>query len=270
MDENQSIQLNDIANELVIIHKGMIDTFLQTNNFSAILSLYIFYYYTAKWQKTNQPKCTTFYTAKGLKWDRKKVIKYKKELIKMGLIQEVIDLDAKTRKAKGWYIKVNYIFKKNTVKKIVTLSHSTDFHPTGNSHTNALSINILNALSTNKGDATKTETNDAIIKPSNPPKQPDPRYDYKSIVFPKQLDIPAFKNKLADYILYRQEIKKKITVRSVKQLINDCLSYPVDAAVEAINKAIASGWMGVHFDEKKKIVPRARPYSAPLPEKKYR
>jgi DNA-binding Lrp family transcriptional regulator len=102
------------------------------------------------------------------------------------------------------------------------------------------------------------------------PKHPDPRYDYKSIVFPKQLDIPAFKNKLAEYILYRQEIKKKVTVRSVKQLMNDCLSYPVDAAIEAINKAIANGWMGVFFDEKKKIVPRARPYSAPLPEKKYR
>lgn len=75
-----------------------------------VVALYMFYAYTAKWQKTSSIHCTTSFAAEGLMWSEPKVRKYKKILLSLGLIQEVIKR-AKERphKITGWYIKVFYI-----------------------------------------------------------------------------------------------------------------------------------------------------------------
>lgn len=78
---------NFIENEIMILTKQTLDIFLQQENPSELISLYTFYYYTAKWQKTNQPKCTTEYVSKVLHWSRTKVTKVKKQLIELGLIE---------------------------------------------------------------------------------------------------------------------------------------------------------------------------------------
>jgi len=147
-------ELNDMAKELVVIHKGLIDKLKETDNFAELLSLYIFYYYTAKWQETNQPKCSTYYTAQGLKWGVEKVRKYKRILKETGLVEDIVDIDEKTKQTKGWYIKINYIFKQNTINNI-ELSHPSGFPHSGSSQgvgksdPNALSTLKLNALSIN-------------------------------------------------------------------------------------------------------------------------
>lgn len=105
---------NFIENELIIFTKATCDTFLKNGNFSELFSLYGFYYYTAKWQKTNQPKCTTEYVAKNLHWSKDKVIKVKKQLLEFGLIEDAKHIDEQGR-VKGHYIKMNYIFKKDTL-----------------------------------------------------------------------------------------------------------------------------------------------------------
>ena len=163
---------NFIENQLIILTKQTLDIFLQQDNPSEIISLYTFYYYTAKWQGTNQPKCTTSYVANALHWGENKVRKVKKQLIDFGLIE-----DAQTRneynKITGHYVKMNYIFKKETIEKAIDKSHPHDFaqggnnnksHPHdfaqgGNDHrvddrgSNALSDNNLNALSSNNSNA---------------------------------------------------------------------------------------------------------------------
>ena len=78
---------------------------------------YTFYYYTAKWQQTNQPKCTTNYVSKGLHWDFRKVRRVKKQLIEFGLIEDARIVDSQTKRVQGYYIKMNYIFKKETLEK---------------------------------------------------------------------------------------------------------------------------------------------------------
>ena len=60
---------------------------------------------------TNQPKATTDYAAKGLKWGLDKTRKNKKYLVNLGLIQDVQDKDKQSGKVKGWYIKINYLWK---------------------------------------------------------------------------------------------------------------------------------------------------------------
>ena len=92
---------NSIENSLVILTKQTLDIFLRQKNPSELIALYTFYYYTAKWQQTNQIKCTSHYVTKGLHWCRNKVIKVKKQLLEMGLIQDVRWIDAKTKKIIG-------------------------------------------------------------------------------------------------------------------------------------------------------------------------
>ena len=80
----QYINLNDISNELLIIPKATIDTLMKLENCSECISLYIFYYKTAKWQKTNQIKANDEYVKKSLKWGIDKIRKTKKTLKEAG------------------------------------------------------------------------------------------------------------------------------------------------------------------------------------------
>jgi hypothetical protein len=163
------VEHNFIENELVILTKQTLDIFLKQENPSELIALYTFYYYTAKWQQTNQIKCTTDYVAKGLHWNRHKVIKVKKQLIEFGLIEDARIVDENTKKVLGYYVKMNYVFKKTTLEKTQCAQNP----PTGsealeasvsksdtleNEHTNALSDINLNALSScNKEESKKNK-----------------------------------------------------------------------------------------------------------------
>lgn len=158
---------NFIENSLIILTKQTLDIFLRQENPSELIALYTFYYYTAKWQQTNQIKCTSHYVAKGIRWDRHKVLRVKKQLIDFGLIEEIRRVDPETKRVVGFYIKMNYIFKKETLETqqiqeknqcahFDTVETSNNgkkplcvFPHCGFSHTNALSDKYKNALSTN-------------------------------------------------------------------------------------------------------------------------
>jgi hypothetical protein len=112
------IEQNFIENELVILSKPTIDLFLKQKNVIDCIALYTFYYYTAKWQKTNQIKCATKYAAQGLKKSDEWVRKTKNTLIELNLVDDIKTRD-ETGKIIGWYIKLNYIWKNETVKATV-------------------------------------------------------------------------------------------------------------------------------------------------------
>jgi hypothetical protein len=149
------MEQNFIENELVILTKATLDHFLHEKNPADLIALYTFYYYTAKWQKTNQPKATTNYAMKGLHWGEKRLMKVKKQLINFGLIEDIKTRDIKTGEITGWYIKVNYIFKKSTLADIKGVVNSSpgETQPVVPEGTNALNTNILNALSTDNKNA---------------------------------------------------------------------------------------------------------------------
>lgn len=141
----------DISEEPIVISKPTLDIFLKQEKPGDLIALYLFYYYTAKWQKTNQPKCTTGYVAKGLKWTEERVQRTKRVLISLELIEDLTSRNSGNR-ITGHYIKVNFIWVHEKTK---------DFHPPeipapGNSLPlemlggNALSDSSINALSDNK------------------------------------------------------------------------------------------------------------------------
>ena len=78
----EDINLMDIAEELLIVNKITIDKLFQLDNAADCIALYMLYYKTAKWQKTNQPKATDEYVRKCLKWGLAKIRKTKHVPIK--------------------------------------------------------------------------------------------------------------------------------------------------------------------------------------------
>lgn len=135
------------------------DLFLAQDDPASCIALYTFYYYTAKWQNTNQIKASISYTAKGIKWGEDKVRKYKKILIGLGLIEDVRNIDKETNKVLGWYIKLNYIWKRESHPSENTEGGQEAtlgvLPPLAKSDPNALSVNSLNASAFSKenGDA---------------------------------------------------------------------------------------------------------------------
>lgn len=161
--------VNGIENELIIITKQTFDAFLRSDFPADLIALYNFYYYTAKWQETNQPKCTTGYTAEGLKWSEAKVRRAKKELMRLGLVEDV--QQKVNGKVTGCFIKLNYILKQETIHHTNDFSqggnesnHPYDFPQGGNVHrvenlqTNALSSDNINALNADNINALSSNT----------------------------------------------------------------------------------------------------------------
>lgn len=149
---------NYIKNKLSIITQEISDALLKQKRPEEPTTLYMLYYNTANWQKTNQPKCTTYFAAKKLHWGVRKVRRAKKALISLGLIEDVRAVHPKTKKVIGYYIKLNYKFKaKNESKVSELMKLNAEFTCSKTSSavkragaadtTNALSNNNLNAYS---------------------------------------------------------------------------------------------------------------------------
>lgn len=112
----QEIKLNDISNNLLILHKATIDKLFKIENSADCIALYVFYYKTAKWQKTNVIKASDEYVKKCLKWGNEKIRKTKQTLKENGLINTV---QARTdNKISGWYIEVCYLVSEKSTQDI--------------------------------------------------------------------------------------------------------------------------------------------------------
>lgn len=145
-----------IEDQLILLTASIYEKFRQTDHPADCMALYVHYYYTAKWQKTNLTHSTTSYSAKALKWSLDRVRKTKKVLTDLGLIEDII---RKSQKGKivGHYIKIKYIFKNGTVQNLVidregnhTMENPRggETHSVENPEPNALSTSNVNALST--------------------------------------------------------------------------------------------------------------------------
>jgi len=134
----------DKNNEPISISKVTMDMLLKEKDPSAVIALYSFYYYTAKWQekivefKSDRAYATNGYVAKGLHWAIKKVIKNKQVLERLGLIKILVKCDDKTGLIKGHFIKVMFYW--CSPKPQCRLDHSVDL-----GYTNSEEALILNS-----------------------------------------------------------------------------------------------------------------------------
>lgn len=142
------IELNDIADDLLILNKITIDRLFQLENCADCIALYVFYYKTAKWQKTNTVKANDQYVKKSLKWGISKIQKTKQTLKEHGLIDIV--QRRKDGKIEGWFIKVSYLVNERKADEIKikvqninnTQNQQVENCTSGNEETNALKEKI--------------------------------------------------------------------------------------------------------------------------------
>ena len=62
-----NLQLLDIADNLLVLSKNTIENIFKLENSADCVALYLLYYKTAKWQKTDTIKANYIYVQKSLK-----------------------------------------------------------------------------------------------------------------------------------------------------------------------------------------------------------
>ncbi len=98
---------------IVISHLTLSLILNKTASPADTIALYNFYYYTAKWQRTNRVRCTTGFAATGLGISKKRVASAKKDLATLGLIEDVVT-KGPGGKIAGNYVQVNFLFTSST------------------------------------------------------------------------------------------------------------------------------------------------------------
>jgi len=136
-----------LEENLIILSAPTIQAILKEKNPADILALYAFYYYTAKWQKTNQAYASISFTKKALHLGEDRISKATKALIRLKLIERIEDRDENGRIAR-YYIKINYIWCKDTLDRYPQKPVGEDIplpeiDGTGNQEGNALSVNNI-------------------------------------------------------------------------------------------------------------------------------
>lgn len=155
MSEDSILIEGDLTNQYLAITKPTMDRIMtECENRGVkkcyVLALYNIYCYTAKWQKTNQPKCTTSYAAEATDMSESMVRKCKSILIHLGLIEDVQTTD-KANRVVGHFIKVRYyIYGPKNKSHPIKNPQGGKTHSVEKRETNSYSNNRLNACSNNK------------------------------------------------------------------------------------------------------------------------
>lgn len=228
------LEQNFIENSLIILTKQTCDLLLSQEKGSDLIALYVFYYYTAKWQGTNQPRCTTSYASDGLGWNVQRLRKAKKQLIELGLISDVKTVD-ESNKITGHYIKMNYIFKKETENNH-RVENSTGGKNDGveNQTPNALSVNNINALSDSSKNASSVNKENANNKNNK-----------KVELENKIIQVIDHLNEKANT---RYRYNSINTVKCLKALLTGKNPYTVEDCITVIDKK-CSEWIGTNFEQ---------------------
>lgn len=236
------IKLNDIADNLLILNKITIDRLFQLENCADCIALYVFYYKTAKWQKTDTVKANDQYVKKSLKWGISKIQKTKQTLKEHGLIDIV--QRRKDGKIDGWFIKVSYLVnerKTDEIKIKVQESNNTQNEQvenctSGNEETNALKEKIkclekeIEMLKDNKKERkTKKQTKS---------------YDEQIAEYTGNEEL---QNALKAFVQMRSFIKKPMTEYALKLILKklDELGNDDTTKIAIINQSITHNWQGI-------------------------
>ena len=254
------IKLNDIADDLLILNKITVDRLFQLENCADCIALYVFYYKTAKWQKTNTVKANDQYVKKSLKWGISKIQKTKQTLKEHGLIDIV--QRRKDGKIEGWFIKVSYLVNERKADEIKikvqninnTQNQQVENCTSGNEETDALKEKIkclekeIEMLKDNKKE--------------RKPKKQTKSYDEQITEYTQNEEL---QNALKAFVQMRSFIKKPMTEYALKLMLKklDELGNNDTTKIAILNQSITHNWQGI-FPLKDEYIKQEK-----QPEKKY-
>lgn len=254
------IKLNDIADDLLILNKITVDRLFKLENCADCIALYVFYYKTAKWQKTNTVKANDQYVKKSLKWGISKIQKTKQTLKEHGLIDIV--QRRKDGKIEGWFIKVSYLVNERKADEIKikvqninnTQNQQVENCTSGNEETDALKEKIkclekeIEMLKDNKKE--------------RKPKKQTKSYDEQITEYTQNEEL---QNALKAFVQMRSFIKKPMTEYALKLMLKklDELGNNDTTKIAILNQSITHNWQGI-FPLKDEYTKQEK-----QPEKKY-
>ena len=245
--DNQ-LKLNDIADELLIVNKITIDKLFNLENCTDCIALYLFYYKTAKWQKTNTIKANDTYIKKSLKWGTDRIRKTKQTLKENGLIDIVQRRE--NGKITGWFVEVSYLVsqkKTEDIKIKVEESNNTQKQQvakarSGEEETNALKEKIK--CLEKEIEILKNNNNIKERKKEEPKKKATSYDEILSGIADEEL-----KTLYLEYIKMRKLIKAPMTDRALQMLIskvNTLEPDSLDNQKELLETAIMNNWKSVY------------------------
>lgn len=245
--DNQ-LKLNDIADELLIVNKITIDKLFNLENCTDCIALYLFYYKTAKWQKTNTIKANDTYIKKSLKWGTDRIRKTKQTLKENGLIDIVQRRE--NGKITGWFVEVSYLVsqkKTEDIKIKVEESNNTQKQQvakarSGEEETNALKEKIK--CLEKEIEILKNNNNIKERKKEEPKKKATSYDEILSEIADEEL-----KTLYLEYIKMRKLIKAPMTDRALQMLIskvNTLEPDSIDNQKELLETAIMNNWKSVY------------------------
>lgn len=106
----------DVNEEPIVLSKHLLEILLKDQSPADVIGLYTFYYFIAKYQKTNQVWATTQFVANGMHWGLEKTRAVKARLKGYGLIEDVQTKNEDNTFDKR-YIKINFIWTKTKVQE---------------------------------------------------------------------------------------------------------------------------------------------------------
>ena len=245
--DNQ-LKLNDIADELLIVNKITIDKLFNLENCTDCIALYLFYYKTAKWQKTNTIKANDTYIKKSLKWGTDRIRKTKQTLKENGLIDIVQRRE--NGKITGWFVEVSYLVsqkKTEDIKIKVEESNNTQKQQvakarSGEEETNALKEKIK--CLEKEIEILKNNNNIKERKKEEPKKKATSYDEILSGIADEEL-----KTLYLEYIKMRKLIKAPMTDRALQMLISKVNTLEpdiIDNQKELLETAIMNNWKSVY------------------------
>lgn len=226
-----------------------------------VLSLYLFYYNTSKWQKTNQVWATDNYCKKNLHWGTKTLLETKKRLKELGLI-ELIRKRNENGEITKWFIKVRTIQSIEPNKN--SLKQELSFASTCQKETDALNNNTnINALSNKKRNACafalvsdentqsslqQEESQSAAKsrKPSKLKKSEEGTFSDFLLMFPSEYQKDKSFHKAAHHFYtYRKKRRGgKFSLDAMKRIVNKSEPYSIEIIMDAFNRSIENDWTG--------------------------
>lgn len=252
------IELNYITDDLLILNKITVDRLFQLENCADCIALYVFYYKTAKWQKTNTVKANDQYVKKSLKWGISKIKKTKQTLKEHGLIDIV--QRRKDGKIEGWFIKVSYLVNERKADEIKikvqninnTQNEQVENCTSGNGETNALK---------EKNKCLEKEI-EMLKDNKKERKSKSKSYDEQIAEYTQNEDL---QNALKAFLQMRSFIKKPMTEYALKLMLKklDEIGNTDDVKIAILNQSITNNWQGI-FPLKDEYTNQKK-----QPEKKY-
>ena len=245
--------------EPIVISKPTLDIFIKSPNTANLIALYAFYYYTAKWQKTNQPKCTTEYAARGLKWTADKIRKTKKELISLGLISDIIGRSGTNGKNIAYYIKINFIWTKEAAIKAtessLRKSSILEMYHSRNPEGNTLSDSIYALSDSNNtlsdGSDSKKSDDQPKLKISNTSKSKKPTLPFIELFPIDWQRCRSFRESWDEWNTHRKQIKKPMTELAASKMIKKLVELGMEQSIHEIGRAIEHQWQGIYPEQTK-------------------